>query len=283
MSAAGSPDPGALGERREAFRALHGSGCFLLPNPWDVGTAKYLAAQGFRALATTSSGAAWSRGLADGAMPLEDVLAHMREIVGATALPVNADFGHGHGEDAAGVLMAVARCCDTGVAALSVEDATGDPARPLFPLEEAVARMKAARAACDAAPGRAMLVGRAECFLVGNRDPSADPLAESLRRIAAYAEAGAEVLYVPGITTPAQIEAVVRTASPLPVNLLVSRPIGLTMDEIAALGVRRVSIGGALAGVAWGAVGRAVAAMKEGRFDELGTRMAGQDLDGLFG
>jgi 2-methylisocitrate lyase-like PEP mutase family enzyme len=266
-------------ERREAFRALHASGCFLLPNPWDVGTAKYLAAQGFRALATTSSGAAWSRGLADGAMDLDAVLDHMREIVGATGLPVNADFGHGYGEDAAGVLTAVARCCDTGVAALSVEDATGDPARPLFALEEAVARMKAARAACDAAPGRTILVGRAECFLVGHPDP----LAESLRRIAAYAEAGAEVLYVPGITTSDQIAAVVKTAAPKPVNLLVSRPIGLTLDRIAALGVRRVSIGGALAGVAWGAVGRAVAAMRDGRFDELGTRMPGRDLDALFG
>ncbi|MGG5821657.1 isocitrate lyase/PEP mutase family protein [Falsiroseomonas sp. HW251] len=267
-----------VAERREAFRAMHEAGCFLLPNPWDVGTAKYLASQGFAALATTSSGAAWSRGLADGAMDLDAVLAHLSEIVGATDLPVNADFGHGYGSDAEGVMAAVARCCDTGVAALSVEDATGDPARPLFTLEDAVARIRAARAACDAAPGRAMLVGRAECFLVGHPDP----LAESLRRIAAYAEAGAEVLYVPGIATPEQIEAVVRTASPLPVNLLVSRPVGLTMEAIAALGIRRVSVGGALAGVAWGAVGRAVAAMKAGRFDELGTRMPGGELDRLF-
>jgi 2-methylisocitrate lyase-like PEP mutase family enzyme len=266
-------------DRRDAFRALHGSGCFLLPNPWDVGTARYLAAQGFAALATTSSGAAWSRGMADGAMSLDAVLDHVAEIVGATDLPVNADFAHGYGDDADGVAAAVARCCDTRVAALSVEDATGDPARPLFPLHEAVARMKAARAACDAAPGRAILVGRAECFLVGHPDP----LAESLRRIAAYAEAGAEVLYVPGITKPDDIAAVVATASPRPVNLLVSRPIGLTMAQIAALGVRRVSIGGALAGVAWGAVGRAVDAMKDGRFDELGARMPGATLDRLFG
>jgi 2-methylisocitrate lyase-like PEP mutase family enzyme len=188
------------------------------------------------------------------------------------------DFAHGYGADPAGVEAACDACFDRGAAALSVEDATGDPARPLFPLEEAVARMRAARRAADAAPGRGLLVGRAECFLTGHPDP----LAESLKRIAAYAEAGAEVLYVPGVTKPDDIAAVVRTAAPLPVNLLVSRPIGLTMDRIAALGVRRVSIGGALAGVAWGAVGRAVAAMKEGRFDELGTRMAGRDLDGLF-
>jgi 2-methylisocitrate lyase-like PEP mutase family enzyme len=273
------PAAAAAAARREAFRALHAEGCFVLPNPWDVGTAKYLAAQGFRALATTSSGAAWSRGLADGAMDLGAVLDHMREIVGATALPVNADFGHGYGADAEGVGRAVARCLETGVAALSVEDATGDPARPLFPLADAVARMKAARAACDAAPGRGILVGRAECFLTGHPDP----LPESLKRIAAYAEAGAEVLYVPGLKTSEQIAAVVRAAAPLPVNLLVSRPIGLTLAEIAALGVRRVSIGGALAGVAWGAVGRAVEALKEGRFDELGTRMPGTVLDGLFG
>ncbi|WP_270937865.1 isocitrate lyase/PEP mutase family protein [Falsiroseomonas oryzae] len=265
--------------KREAFRALHAAGCFLLPNPWDVGTAKYLAAQGFPALATTSSGAAWSRGLADGAMDLDATVAHAAEIAAATDLPVNVDFGHGFGADAAGVEAACARCLDTGVAALSVEDATGDPARPLFPLEEAVSRIRAARRAADAAPGRALLVGRAECFLVSHPDP----LADSLRRIAAYAEAGAEVLYVPGITTPDQIAAVVRAAAPKPVNLLVSRPIGLTLEQIAVLGVRRVSIGGALAGVAWGAVGRAVADLKAGRFDALGTRMPGGELDRFFG
>ncbi len=275
----GMQDQAAAGARREGFRALHAEGCFLLPNPWDVGTAKYLAAQGFRALATTSSGAGWSRGMADGAMDLDAVLRHVAEIVGATDLPVNADFAHGYGADAEGVLAAVARCLDTGVAALSVEDATGDPARPLFPLEEAVARMKAARAACDAAPGRGVLVGRAECFLTGHPDP----LAESLKRIAAYAEAGAEVLYVPGIRTREEISAVVAAAAPLPVNLLVSRPIGLGLAEIAALGVRRVSIGGALAGVAWGALGRAVKDLQAGRFDALGGRMHGGELDRLFG
>lgn len=278
MSAA-TPDPRAFGAKRDAFRALHGSGCFLLPNPWDAGTAKYLAAEGFLALATTSSGAAHSLGQADGAMDLDATLAHVAAIVAATALPVNVDFGHGFGDDPAGVEAAVARCFATGAAALSVEDATGDPARPLFSLEDAVARMRAARRAADAAPGRGMLVGRAECFLTGHPDP----LAESLKRIAAYAEAGAEVLYVPGVTKPDDIAAVVRAASPLPVNLLVSRPIGLTLDQIAGLGVRRVSLGGALAGVAWGAVARAVAAMKEGRFDALGERMPGGGLNRLFG
>lgn len=253
-----------VASRREAFRALHATGCFLLPNPWDAGTARYLEAQGFRALATTSSGAAHARAQADGAMDLEATLAHVAEIVGATALPVNVDFAHGFGADAEGVGAACARCFATGAAALSVEDATGDPARPLFPLEEAVARLSAARLAADAAPGRPLLVGRAECFLTGLADPLADPLPESLRRIAAYADAGADVLYVPGIATPEQITAVVQAVAPRPVNLLVSRPIGLTMAQIAALGVRRVSLGGALAGVAWGAVARAVAELKEG-------------------
>jgi 2-methylisocitrate lyase-like PEP mutase family enzyme len=268
-----------VGARREAFRGLHAEGCFVLPNPWDVGSARYLAAQGFAALATTSSGAAWSRGVADGAMSLDDTIAHVAEIVGATDLPVNVDFAHGFGADAAGVEAAVARCLATGAAAVSIEDATGEDTTPLFGLEEAVVRMRAARRACDAAPGRAVLVGRAECFLTGHPDP----LAESLRRISAYAEAGAEVLYVPGITTPEQISAVVRAVSPLPVNVLVSRPTGLGLAEIAGLGVRRVSIGGALAAVAWGAVARAVAEMKEGRFDALGGRLPGGELNRVFG
>jgi 2-methylisocitrate lyase-like PEP mutase family enzyme len=243
--------------RIEAFRAMHAEGCFLLPNPWDIGTARYLEAQGFAALATTSAGAAHARGQADNALTLDATLAHVGEIVGATRLPVNVDFGNGFGADAEAVGTAVARCLARGAAAVSLEDSTGDAARPLFTLEQAVTRMRAARRACDAAPGRPLLVGRAECFLTGHPDP----LDEALRRLAAYAEAGADVLYAPGISTPAQIGAVVKAAAPLPVNLLVARPLGLTMQDIAALGVRRVSVGGALAGVAWGALARAVAAL----------------------
>ncbi len=265
-------------EKREAFRALHASGCFLLPNPWDIGTARYLEAQGFAALATTSSGAAYAAGKPDGGLTLEETLTHVAAMVAATALPVNADFLHGFGADEDGVVGAVARCCETGVAALSIEDATGEAARPLFPLEEAVARLKAARRAMADQPGGPLLVGRAECFLTGHPDP----LTEALRRIVAYAEAGADVLHVPGITTPDQISAVVRAVAPKPVNLLVHRPFGLTMDQIAALGVRRVSLGGALSGVAWGAVARAVAELKQGRFDVLGSRLSGRDLDTLF-
>jgi 2-methylisocitrate lyase-like PEP mutase family enzyme len=268
----------SIAERRETFRALHASGCFLLPNPWDAGTARFLEAQGFMALATTSSGAAHSRALPDGGMDLDETVAHCAEIVAATSLPVNADFGHGFGADAEGVEAAVTRCLGAGVAAVSVEDATGDAARPLFPLEEAVARLAAAKRATGAAPGGPLLVGRAECFLTGHPDP----LAESLRRVAAYAEAGADVIYVPGLSTRDQIAAVVRAVAPLPVNLLMSRPLGLTMADVEALGVRRVSLGGALSGVAWGAVMRAVEEMKAGRFDVLGTRAPFAAVDGLF-
>jgi 2-methylisocitrate lyase-like PEP mutase family enzyme len=269
----------AVAERRAAFRAMHAEGCFLLPNPWDAGTARYLEAQGFAAIATTSSGAAHARARADNALTLEETLAHVAEIAAATQLPVNVDFGNGLAADAEGVGANVARCLALGVAAVSVEDSTGDAARPLFGIEEAVARLRAARRACDAAPGRPLLVGRAECFLTGH----VDPLNEALRRLAAYAEAGADVLYAPGIRTPEQIVAVVKAASPRPVNLLVSRPLGLSMAEIAALGVRRISVGGALAGVAWGAFARAVATMKEGSFDGLAERMPGGELNRLFG
>jgi 2-methylisocitrate lyase-like PEP mutase family enzyme len=267
-----------IAERREAFRALHASGCFLMPNPWDAGAARYLELQGFRALATTSSGAAWTQARPDGALGLEATVANCAEIVAATSLPVNADFENGYGADPDAVAAAVARCLEAGVAALSIEDATGDRTRPLFDLDEAVARLSAARRVMSSAPGRPLLVGRAECFLTGHPDP----LPESLRRITAYAEAGADVIYVPGITTPDQITAVVRAVAPLPVNLLVHRPLGLTLAEIEALGVRRVSLGGALAAVGWGAVARAVAELREGRFDALGGRLAGAELDGLF-
>lgn len=267
-----------FGPRRAAFRALHAEGCFLLPNPWDAGSARYLAGQGFQALATTSSGAAWSRGLPDGALDLDATLDSIAEIVRATDLPVNADFGHGFGATPAAVAEAVTRCVATGVAGLSVEDATGDPAAPLFAPADAAARMRAARDAIDASGADVMLVGRAECFLTGHPDP----LAESLNRIAAYRDAGADILYVPGLTTPAEIEAVVRAAAPCPVNVLVHRPIGLSLADIAALGVRRVSLGGALAAIAWRAVTDAVARLRDGDLDVLGTRMAGGVLDEFF-
>lgn len=271
-------DASRYAERRARFRALHESGCSVLPNPWDVGGARYLADLGFAALATTSAGLAFSRGRPDGAVPLDRVLAHVREMVEATPLPVNADFEDGYAADLGELARNVRRCVETGVAGLSIEDATGDPARPLYPVEEAVARVRAARRSIDDTGADVSLVGRSECFLVGHPDP----LPEALRRIARYAEAGADCLYVPGITTPGQIAAVVGAVAPKPVNLLVGRPIGLTVPEIAALGVRRISLGGALARAAWGGLARAASALRQGRFDGLEGALGHAELDGIF-
>ncbi len=265
-------------EKRLAFRRLHESGCFVMPNPWDVGSARFLQSLGFKALATTSSGHAWSHACPDGAVPLSGVLAHLREIVEASDLPVNADFGNGFAADAAGVEANVGLAIDTGVAGLSIEDSTGDDAQPLFDIDTAVGRIRAARTAIDKAGGETLLVGRAECFLVGRPD-----LDETILRLRSYAEAGADCLYAPGIRTPEQIAAVVAAVAPKPVNLLVSSAGGLTVDEIAVLGVRRISVGGALARTAWGAFASAARLMAEqGRFDGFANAMSGQALDSLF-
>ncbi|HEX7731165.1 MAG TPA: isocitrate lyase/phosphoenolpyruvate mutase family protein [Rhodanobacter sp.] len=264
--------------RRAAFRKLHESGCFMLPNPWDPGSARALQLLGFKALATTSSGFAWSRAYADNAMDVDAVLAHCRAIVAATDLPVNADFEDGHARDLKELADNVRRCVDTGVAGLSIEDSTGDAARPLYELDEAVARMRAARAAIDASGQDVMLVGRAECFLVGHPDP----LGESLKRLKAYAEAGADCLYAPGLRTSEQIEAVVRAVAPKPVNVLVGYAASFTQADLAKLGVRRISVGGALAGAAWGGFLRAARGLAEGRFDGFADNATHAELNGLF-
>ena len=265
--------------RRRAFRELHASGCFVIPNPWDPGSAKYLESLGFPALATTSSGAAWRHGRADGAMTLEEVLVHLREIVAATGLPVNADFEAGYATDAAGVARSVRLAVDTGVAGLSIEDSTGNPDAPLRDIDEAVERMRAARAAIDEAGGDTLLVGRAENFIQGRPD-----LDDTLRRLRAYAEAGADCLYAPGIRTREQIAAVVAAVAPKPVNLLVGSTTDLTLRDIEALGVRRVSVGGALARTAWGGFMRAAQTIAtEGRFDGFAQAAAGSELNALFG
>lgn len=265
--------------RRAAFRKLHESGCFLIPNPWDAGSAHALAALGFKALATTSSGFAWSRAHADNTMDVEAVLAHCREIVEATELPVNADFEDGHARDIDGLKKNVTRCVETGVAGLSIEDATGDPSQPLYDFDEAVARMRAARATIDATGDDVMLIGRAECFLVGH----ADPLNESLKRLRAYAEAGADCLYAPGAGKPEQICAIVEAVAPKPVNVLVGRPASYTLADLAKLGVRRVSVGGALAGAAWGGFLRTARGLAEGRFDGFADNASHGELNALFG
>ncbi|MFN7572423.1 MAG: oxaloacetate decarboxylase [Betaproteobacteria bacterium] len=265
-------------QKRQAFRQLHTAGCFVLPNPWDAGSARYLEHIGFKALATTSSGFAWSQGRADGPVGLEPTLAHLRELAAATDLPLNADFQNGFAHDPAGMAANVRRALDTGIAGLSIEDATGDPARPLYDLDAAVARLRAARAAIDADGGDTLLVGRAECFLHGRPD-----LDETIARLRAYADAGADCLYAPGLATREQIAAVVAAVAPKPVNVLVWKPLGLTLAEIAALGVRRVSVGGALARCAWAGFMQAARALAErGSFDEFAQAASGAELDALF-
>ena len=239
--------PQDVSARRQAFRQLHASGCFVMPNPWDAGSACYLQSLGFKALATTSAGAAWRHAKADGQMSLDETLHHLREMVAATELPVNADFEGGFAPDAAGVARNVRLAVDTGVAGISIEDSTGDASEPLRGIASAVERMRAARAAIDETGSDTLLIGRAENFIVDRPD-----LADAIRRLQAYAEAGADCLYAPGIKTREQIAAVVAAVAPKPVNLLIGFTTDLTLRDIAALGVRRVSVGGALAGAAGG-------------------------------
>jgi 2-methylisocitrate lyase-like PEP mutase family enzyme len=271
----------SLAERRAAFRRLHERGCFVVPNPWDAGTARVLAGLGFQALATTSAGLAYSRGLPDdpAALALGDVLEHVAQLVGAVDLPVTADFQAGYADTAEGVAANVLRCLETGVAGLSLEDATGDRDRPLYELAAAVERVAAARAAIDGAAVDVLLTARAECFLVGHDDP----LRESTRRLAAYAAAGADVVYAPGIREPDEIRAVVDAAAGTPVNVLVAGDVGLTVDVLATLGVRRISVGSALSRAAWGAFLRAARELaQEGTFTGLAGAAPFAELNALF-
>jgi 2-methylisocitrate lyase-like PEP mutase family enzyme len=268
----------SIADKRRTFQQLHVDGCFAIPNPWDVGSARFLQGLGFKALATTSSGFAWSRGHPDGGTTRDSVLAHLEEIVAATDLPVNADFENGFALDAAGVAESVRLAIATGVAGLSIEDSTGDAAMPLYDLDTAVERIRSARGAIDKAGGDALLVGRAECFLHGRPD-----LEETIGRLKAYAQAGADCLYAPGIRTREQIAAVVAGVAPKPFNLLVGSASGLTLQEIAALGVRRVSVGGALARSAWGGFMQAARLIAEqGKFDGFANAASGNELNSFF-
>lgn len=268
----------SIADKRRDFRRLHESGCFLIPNPWEVGSARWLQGLGFKALATTSSGFAWSRGRPDNGITRDMALTHLAEMVAATDLPINADFESGFADSAAGVQESVRLALGTGVAGLSIEDSTGRADEPLMPLAEAVERLRAARRAVDQAGGDALLVGRSEGFIVGRPD-----LAETVARLRAYADAGADCLYAPGLRTREEIAAVVAAVAPRPVNLLVGSASEWTMDSIAALGVRRVSVGGALARAAWGGFLRAANLLaKEGRFDGFADAASGKDLNTFF-
>ncbi|SDB08232.1 isocitrate lyase/PEP mutase family protein [Bauldia litoralis] len=269
--------PDTAGKRR-VFRALHEGGCFVIPNPFDIGSARYLQSRGFKALATTSSGAGWSLGHADGDVPLDTMLEHIAAIVRAADVPVNADFMDGYGATPDDVAANVARCVATGVAGLSIEDATGDPANPLYAFDHAVARVAAARAAIDSSGADVLLTARAECYLTGHDAP----LAEAIRRLIAFAEAGADCLYAPGPTTRADIAAIVQAVAPKPVNVLARNLDGLTVADLAGLGVRRISVGGLLARMAWTGVIAATDDLAEGRFDAFAGAASGGPLNDLF-
>ncbi len=264
-------------DKRRTYRQLHESGCLVMPNPWDIGSARYLQHLGFKALATTSAGAAFTMGLPDGGLSRDAMLTHIRLIVEATEVPVNADFESGHARDAGQLADSVRRCVETGVAGLSIEDSTGDDTNPLYALDDAVARIRAARTAIDRSGGDVVLTGRAECFVVGRPD-----LDEAIRRLVAYAAAGADCLYAPGIRGREQIAAVVKAVAPKPVNVLVGGG-GLTVQDLAALGVRRISVGSGLARAAWGGFLRAARAIAEsGRFDGLADAVSHRELNDFF-
>ena len=266
---------------RASFASLHASGCFVIPNPWDVGSAKYLRSLGFKALATTSGGFAFSRGLPDGVNGVgrDEMLAHIAEIVGAAEVPVNADFQSGYADAPEDVGENVKRCVETGVSGLSIEDATGKPETPLYELTQAADRIRAARRALDETGSGVLLTARAECYLVGH--PNA--FQESLRRLTAYAEAGADVLYAPGVIDPKEIGQIVTAVTPTPVNVLVSSNTGLRVADLADMGVRRVSVGSSLARTAWtGFIKAAREIAEQGTFAGFDGIVPFGELNSLF-
>ncbi|HET7109151.1 MAG TPA: isocitrate lyase/phosphoenolpyruvate mutase family protein [Candidatus Acidoferrum sp.] len=280
----GTGNPGSrenFSARRQAFRALHEAGCFVVPNPWDVGSARYLQHLGFPALATTSAGFAFSQGLPDSeaALTCERNLAYIADIAGAVDVPVNADFASGYGASPEAVADNVTRCIAAGVAGLSIEDSTSDPSSPLYDLPLAVERLRAAREAIDQSRTGVLLTARAECFLVGHPDP----LRESVRRLQAFADAGADVLFAPGPHDPTAIKALVDAVQPKPINVLIVRDAGLTVAGLAALGVRRISVGGALALAAWTGFTRAAQQLQsDGSFAGFSGSLPYPEVNGFF-
>jgi 2-methylisocitrate lyase-like PEP mutase family enzyme len=283
MSVATPLSTSALATRRKAFRALHEGGCFVIPNPWDAGSARYLQHLGFPALATTSAGFAFSQGLPDSGedavMPRFRSLEYIASIAAAVDLPVSADFMSGYGVEPEDVAESVRRCIATGVAGLSIEDSTGDSSSPLYDLPVAVERIRAARQAIDQSGEDVLLTARAECYHVGH--PA--PLRESVRRLQAYAAAGADVLFAPGPESPAEITTLVEAVAPKPLNVLVVRDIDWNVEDLAAFGVRRISVGGALALAAWTGFMRAAGMLRsKGSFAGLARLVPYPEINALF-
>jgi 2-methylisocitrate lyase-like PEP mutase family enzyme len=263
-------------DKRKVFRELHKTGCFGIPNPWNPGSARYLQGLGFKALATTSSGYAHSQAYSDGEVTRDMVLAHCREIAETADVPVNADFENGYADDLGALADNVRACVETGVAGLSIEDFTGNESAPLYDFDIAVKRVRAAREAIG--NSGVLLTGRAEGFLHGKPD-----LDDAIRRLKAFADAGADCLYAPGIRTREQIEAVVKAVAPMPVNLLMSTASGLTVRDIEAMGVRRISVGGTLARVAMHAFVKSAREIAEqGKFDSFAGTISNAELNAFF-
>ena len=266
-------------EKRKVFAELHESGCFVIPNPWNIGSARYLEALGFKALASTSSGYAHSLGLPDGAVALDGVLAHYRELAAATSVPLNADFENGFADDPDAVAANVDRCIDTGVSGLSIEDSPQHSDFPLYDFDLALARVKAARAAIDRSGTGVVLTARTEGFIRGRPD-----IEETIRRLKAFADAGADCLYSPGIKTREQIAATVKAVGGKAINFLNSGALGYTVGDLSALGVRRISVGGTLARVAMhGFIAAATQIAKEGRFDAFAGVVSNAEVNRFFG
>ena len=269
----------SLTQKRAEFRKLHDSGCFVIPNPWDIGSAVLLRSLGFKALASTSAGFAWSGGRTDYGLKREDVLQHLTVLSAATDLPVNADYENGFADSPEDIAVSVTQCVATGVSGLSIENRTNDPKQPLYDDKLAVERVRAARRSIDASGTNVLLVARCEGFLVGQPD-----LAATIKRLQAFAEAGADCLYPPGISTKEQVSAVVKAVAPKPVNVLIGGKTDLTVPVLADLGVRRVSLGGALARAAWGGFMRAAIEIRDkGTFNELSNGHPGGELQKIFG
>jgi 2-methylisocitrate lyase-like PEP mutase family enzyme len=268
----------SVAERRRIFRELHQRGCFVIPNPWDVGSARVLAQLGFQALATTSCGFAWSVGCADNHVTLNQALTHLEAMSAAVDVPVSADFEGGFGVDPAGVAVNVASAAATGIAGLSIEDSTHEPSTPLFDFSLAVDRIRAARQAIDDSGTNLLLTARTEGFIAGRPD-----LQETIRRLTAFAEAGADCLYAPGIRDQTALATIVAAVAPKPVNVGVGSDF-TTVSELAAIGVRRISVGGSLARAAWtGFLQAATEIAEHGTFTNLARAVPGDQLNRRFG